>query len=122
MCYAYGGKRKERSQLSNAEKPKTTGGGARRRRAAREGEEKKTSLFFSSSPGPPACAPKEQQQPPNNKNTIYALSFRYLNSSIMLCSGGSPTHARKKFSSAARCRLSALTTGAPLGTSGAFVR
>ena len=46
----------------------------------------------------------------------------YRNSSIMLCSGGRPTHALKKFSSAARCLLKALTTGAPWGTSGAFVR
>jgi len=49
-------------------------------------------------------------------------AFSYRNSSIMLCSGGRPTHARKKFSSAARCLPSALTTGAPDGTSGAFVR
>ena len=43
-------------------------------------------------------------------------------SSIMLLSGGRPTHARITFSSIARCLASALTTGAPEGTIGALVR
>ena len=63
---------------------------------------------------PHACTGPEQQAlllPP------YAL-----NSIIMLDSGGRPTHARSTFSSIARCLPSALTTGVPCGTSGAFVR
>lgn len=72
--------------------------------------------------------PSRRRCPPPQKPAAAAALSRthpnknHRNSSIMLCSGGSPTHARKKFSSAARCRLSAFTTGAPLGTSGALVR
>ena len=48
--------------------------------------------------------------------------YVYLNSSIMLFSGGRPTHALNTFSSIARCLASALTTGVPSGTRGALVR
>ena len=46
----------------------------------------------------------------------------HLCSMAMWLSGGSPTHALSTFSMAARCRDSALTRGAPAGTSGALHR
>ena len=46
----------------------------------------------------------------------------HLCSMAMWLSGGSPTHALRTFSMAARCRESALTSGAPAGTSGALHR
>lgn len=56
-------------------------------------------------------------------STFYRLHYlHYLNSSIMLFSGGRPTQARMMFSRAALCLARAFTTGVSSGTSGAFVR
>jgi hypothetical protein len=68
-----------------------------------------------------SATPLHSLHPPPFALQLFTLVF-HLYSSIMLFSGARPTHARKMFSSIARCFGSAFTTGVPRGTSGALVR
>jgi len=63
---------------------------------------------------------RKKYQRVNNTRTHIISSHLY--SSSMLFSGAKPTHARKMFSSIARCFAKAFTQGVSLGTKGAFVR